>query len=26
MEAADFFTEYGEANRYAIKEIIGELV
>ena len=24
MEAADFFTEYGEANRYAIKEIIGE--
>ena len=24
MEAADFFTEYGEANRYVIKEIIGE--
>ena len=23
-EAADFFTEYGEANRYVIKEIIGE--
>jgi hypothetical protein len=25
MEAKDFFTEYGEANRYVIKEIIGAL-
>jgi serine/threonine protein kinase len=24
MEAADFFTEYGEANRYTIKEVIGK--
>jgi len=24
MEAQDFFTEYGEANRYTIKEVIGK--
>jgi len=24
MEPADFFTEYGEANRYTIKEVIGK--
>ncbi len=24
MEAHDFFTEYGEANRYTIKEVIGK--
>lgn len=24
MEPKDFFTEYGEANRYTIKEVIGK--